>query len=351
VHRRHFNGAGQPGGRATQGAGQHHQARGGQAIEAADGTPLYHLCETNDDCSELGTECLAFGLCENESGQDCSENLACPGALECETDIVSFCPRWESCDAALYAEPIIEITTAVDRGDVIFDSLVFKAQDMDAMHEAGFEALTPTAPALSGALEHARQWAADHTTRRTAVVFATDGTPTLCDPLEIGDIAPIAAAAMTPPGGAPIPTYVIGILDEAGTDDVSRLEAIAEAGGTERAFLVDPTADTAGQFLAALDAIRESALTCEFILPNPETLALDRVNLSFDDGSGAVTQLVQVPSKAACADAPTTGWYYAASNDQGLPTRMEVCAEVCNQFRSSSAGRVDLQIGCQTIVR
>ena len=53
--------------------------------------------------------------------------------------------------------------------------------------------LTPTGPALQGALEHARLWAAESADRQVVTVLATDGFPQgLCAPVEIPDIAAIA---------------------------------------------------------------------------------------------------------------------------------------------------------------
>jgi hypothetical protein len=40
--------------------------------------------------------------------------------------------------------------------------------------------MTSSAPALQGALDHAKQWASGHPDHTTVVVFATDGLPTVC---------------------------------------------------------------------------------------------------------------------------------------------------------------------------
>jgi len=40
--------------------------------------------------------------------------------------------------------------------------------------------MTPTVPALQGAINYAKAYAPQHLDRKTIVVFATDGMPTEC---------------------------------------------------------------------------------------------------------------------------------------------------------------------------
>src|SRR5262249_15221272 len=121
---------------------------------------------------------------------------------------------------------------------------------------------TPTAPALQGAINHAKAWESMHMDHVTVVVFASDGEPSEC--LPFADKSGIGSAS-DPPGtytdplthtaqsiasiaadgaqGTPkILTFVIGV-----GKSVSSLNTIATAGGTTSAFIVDTNAANANQ--------------------------------------------------------------------------------------------------------
>ena len=56
---------------------------------------------------------------------------------------------------------------------------------------------TPTAPAVQGAINHARTSAAGNPGHASVAVLATDGLPTECSPWSIPGIAQLAAAGLT----------------------------------------------------------------------------------------------------------------------------------------------------------
>jgi hypothetical protein len=62
------------------------------------------------------------------------------------------------------------------------------------------------------------------------------GLPTLCDPVEIADVAALAAAGrrLTPA----VSTFVIRVLGPDDTDAPANLNRVASSGGTEKAFIV-----------------------------------------------------------------------------------------------------------------
>src|SRR5439155_17343672 len=92
---------------------------------------------------------------------------------------------------------------------------------------------TPTLPALEGVYRYARQREA-MVNRRLAVALATDGQPNAC----MSSVAAVSAAASTA-AGMGILTFVIGV-----GPSLQNLNAIAMAGGTKMAYLVEnATAD------------------------------------------------------------------------------------------------------------
>ena len=66
------------------------------------------------------------------------------------------------------------------------------------------------APALVGALAHARAHQVANPTHRVAMVLATDGLPASCLPQDGDGMAALVAAASM--GAPPISTYAIGVF-------------------------------------------------------------------------------------------------------------------------------------------
>ena len=108
---------------------------------------------------------------------------------------------------------------------------------------------TPTTPALQGALNYAFGWASANTSHVTIVVLATDGEPTNCNPNDVDSCAGYAAQGLTV--SPVIKTFVVGV-----GSDLSALNAIAMAGGTSSALLVDANAMAGQEFLDDLNMIR-----------------------------------------------------------------------------------------------
>lgn len=200
---------------------------------------------------------------------------------------------------------------------------------------------TPTFPALSGAIQYAKNWKVAHADHTVAVVFATDGDPTECPPEDLGSIAGVAQAGFQ---GAPsVRTYVIGMQGAT----TSWLDAWAAAGGSGTSF----DASDPSKFITALNSIRGQALTCEYLIPTPEagTLDYNRVNVQYLSG-GQTTDLVKVADAASC-DPATPSWYY---DDAAHPQRIEICDPMCTTIKTASqqAGNdaeIDILLGCATI--
>ena len=292
--------------------------------------------------------CVAFGYCENDPEYVCN-NIGGPcglvgGILDLGACLSepSICLNGTQCDASAYAAPAVEIAQLPAAANALVAS-------MDAIEPSGD---TPTGPALEGAHAQARQWAIAHPGHTVVTVLATDGLPTQCTPLAVPEISRLAqqAAAAQPS----IRTFVIGVFGGVGDDALAsaNLGAIARAGGTERAYIVDTGQDVGRQFLDALNAIRGSRLTCEFQIPEAppgDTLDYGQVNVLFTDGATTTPLFFVGSSEAACAG--SGGWYYDADPALRAPTRIVACPSSCAAISASQAASVQIQLGCATIPR
>ncbi len=313
------------------------------------------LCRDSGDCPGTANTnpCVDFGLCSNS---DPARPLACvlgTGTTRCDGDL-GVCENFERtctdatlCDPSGYATPAVEIGLVSERLAAIDSAL--SAQPP--------QGLTPTAPALQGAVNHAREWALTHPDHTVVAVLATDGQPTKCAPQEelavpdeappIQEVLDIAAAALN--DKTPIQTFAIGVFQAGDTSSINNVNAIARAGGTQEAVLIDTDGEVEGQFLEALRAIRTGTLACQFQLPD-SNVALDyfRVNLQFNDGTER-QQLRYVTSESRCATSPN-GWHYDVDPNLNKPSAIQVCPGACDQFKAATAGSINLQLGCETLL-
>jgi hypothetical protein len=236
----------------------------------------------------------------------------------------------DSCDPADYAMPDVEIGALPGNADALRASL--------AAH--GPSTGSPLEPALKGALEHAAAWGAKNTDAIPIVVVVTDGLPYGCGSTVDGAAA-VAATGTTgsvlsglrPSDG--VPTFVIGI---GGSN--ANLDVLAEGGGTDHPYWVDPAGNFSDAFVQALAAVRTShRFPCSYAIPQPDggTLDLGRVNVTYGDIIG------QVPDPAAC-DA-SGGWYYAPAD---APDRIILCPSTCDALGTGAGRDVEVAFGCVT---
>jgi hypothetical protein len=200
---------------------------------------------------------------------------------------------------------------------------------------------TPTRPALEGALAYLDGWATLHPERKSVLVLATDGEPVGCDPNTPQDAADLAASALS--GPSQIRTFVIGV----GSSLVS-LDLVAQAGGTDHAFLVDTGGDVAQEFADALDQIRGQAASCDFIIPDAssgsEPIDPTKVNVSFiPSGTSSPARVPQVSKGDPRNCDRAGGWYY---DDPDAPTMIKLCEATCD---SLSSGSIQVEFGCDTV--
>jgi hypothetical protein len=242
-------------------------------------------------------------------------------------------PGADVCDFAAYGVPAVPIASVLTNAESVSESL--------AAHEPGGE--TPTLPALQGALSHARSWVKANPTHTVAVVLATDGEPNVCG----STIDKVALAAQLDATKAPpIRTFVIGVGEE-----LTSLDAVALAGGTGSAILVDDSSQaTAGQFLAALNTIRSSALPCEYAIPAPSkggAIDYGKVNVVLTPSGGTASVIPQVPNADACDTSPQS-WHYDKAT---FPTKVVFCAGLCAEVKSGGGAGVRVVFGCETQIK
>jgi hypothetical protein len=200
------------------------------------------------------------------------------------------------------------------------------------------DGLTPAAPALRGAIDYAREWAADHRGRATVVVFVSDGFPTMCEGGVLTLASLLSASKAGIEGSPPIRTFAIGL----GADQ--NLHNIARSGGTNQAFLVE-FENIATDFVNALLNITNSKVGCQFDLPEPTgtnvELDKDKVQFVYTPASGEAEEVPRIESAAACDRNPNGGWYY---DNPASPSLISVCPCTCSRLQ---AGTIDLRLGCK----
>ena len=265
-------------------------------------------CITDNDCTNGCGPCGSNGVCQ-----------------------VQFNPDIDSCDAIDYAWAEVPMQPLPGVGGTILSSL--------AMHAPGTN--TPTKPALEGAIMYATNWQNAHPDHVTVVAFATDGEPAVCD-TDINNIYAVAAAGFN--GMPSIKTFVIGVGGA-----FSALDGIALYGGTYAAYHVDLNSMATDQFVDALNAIRNAALPCTYLIPPPPAgMAPDftRVNVVYTPGGGAEQTIPKVADAAHCP-ANGLGWYY---DDERAPTQIILCDGTCALIKGDLMAKVDIVLGCITIV-
>ena len=296
-------------------------------------------CSQNQDCPGTTGPCVPLGTC----GQllCAPAGTACANLQPCASVQVSTCTRG-SCALSMYERAAVPIAALPGNA-----RLLMAAIDAQVLRGG-----TPTGPSLEGALTYAKTFSEQNTEHVTAVVYATDGLPTECAPQDISSISQIAASAYA--ATPSVRTFVVGVFAPSESAAPSNLNAIAAAGGTQTAFMIDTTKSVAQQLIAALNKIRASVLACEFLLPAPldgGELDFDKVNVQVTDIRAAPTPLYYVSDPSQC-DPVNGGWHYDVDpKSGGRPTKIIVCPSTCAVFKQSIGMKVDLRLGCQTRVK
>jgi hypothetical protein len=230
-----------------------------------------------------------------------------------------------SCRVADYTTPAIEIGSMSDGT---------QAQRLiSSLRNTVPSGLTPTAPALQGALNHAKAYTMAHPGRQTMVVFATDGLPTQCDPRGTFDIAQtIAAPAFQ--GTPSIRTFVV-----ASAMGLTALGAISTAGGTGQPVYVTDPKTTSDQIKSAFDRLTRTNFSCSYRIPaGGEAGRTDPglINVTVRVPGMMEKRLPLFRSVMSCGD----GWYY---DNPTRPENIMLCPETCQNIFN---GELHIIIGC-----
>ena len=241
-----------------------------------------------------------------------------------------------SCNPGDYSRPAVEIGQLPQQTGSLLASLGSVAPTGE----------TPTGPAIRGACSYVESWDRDHPGRSAKLLVLTDGVPEApisraqgCDPT-LDDAVGATRDCVARTGTS---VYVLGV-----GPNLSNLNHIAAAGGSGKAFIVDGD-NVADRVFEALNSIRNTALPCGFVIPEPpagETLNFGEVNVVRTDPDGSRHPLYNVPDAAAC-DSTDGGWFYEG---EGTPERITLCDSSCQSVKASSVGgAIEFALGCGTV--
>jgi hypothetical protein len=299
------------------------------------GVGMNYFPQTDGVCVPCDLNCPSLfcvnDCCASQTGASCTnEGGSCPSGGLCDGGQCWTSGGLGTCDAADYANLEVPVAPVSQSAAAITSSMATQTPD----------GLTPTGPALDGAIQAAQTWAAAHPDHITAVVLATDGVPTECTPQDIPSISSMASTAAA--ANPQVLTFVIGI------GDLVALHDIAIAGGTNHAYIVQPGVNTTQQLTDALNAIRGELLSCEFDVPVPDmgTIDYNKVNIEFTPAGGAAQLIGQVPGVGSC-DASGGGWYY---DNPTAPTKIIMCPASCDALKAGNA-TIDIVLGCETVIK
>ncbi len=256
----------------------------------------------------------------------------------------------DDCGVEKYVTPAVPVAPLVDNRQAL----------LQAIDAASPRSLTPTAPAVEGALTYALQVARrpENAEVPTVMILASDGLPTECGPFGPDGVTRInsfkettdtlrrysqpARDAAGNPVEPPIRTYIIGTRELENNAD-----ALAEAGNGQ-AFLVGGGTGDGGtleaKFLDALLSIVVKPLSCEIDVPqtapdNGEAINFDEVRVRFTGASsGITTEFPRTNGPGGCG--VSNAWFYEAANP---PTKIFFCPNACE---SLGAGDLKLELGC-----
>lgn len=236
------------------------------------------------------------------------------------------------CDAVPCSSPMVpgaELTSAAVPADTQEAAL---GAALDALGPGG---MTPSYPALDGALRWARAGQTADDNSLYAVVMVTDGEPTVCN-TNTTDIARLALTAYLEVG---IRTYAIGMEGA----DIAALNKVALAGGTGSAFVVGSGDSVEQDLLEAFRAISGDLARCQFDISNSDYIEpRDATVLYAPSATADPVELELVDGADDCSEG---GWYYDDLRD---PTKAVLCPSTCTTVEANPEARVSIRIGCAT---
>lgn len=235
-----------------------------------------------------------------------------------------------TCDVAEYKEPDVGIASLPQAEKALLDSVLARMPTGE----------TPTGSAIRGACEYVADYRVENPGRNPVILLVTDGEPKA--PLSEEVCAPTlddaVAAAEECFQQKNVRVYVLGV-----GPSLTNLRVIAEAGGTEQAYLAD--LDNAQQVLDAFRAVRYAAqLPCDLKLSEAATLG-DGVNtndstVAYLDIDCEYQAVSKVSNQGACGE--NSGWYF---DDPDAPTTIHLCDVTCGEVKSRGR-QLFYSLGC-----
>lgn len=274
-------------------------------------------------------------MTQNNKWQDASSAFSQfvndPQAAGIKVALSFFPDSGGKCDGSGFSTPVVPMGVLPANADPITSSL--QAHQPGSGSGSG----TPMEGALRGLSIFCSAYAQGNPAEKTVGVLITDGNPNGCDE-DTNDLAGIAAGAFS--GTPSVPIFAIGMEGA----DFGFLDQIAASGGSTKSY--DVSQGGAQAFLAALLEIAGQALPCEFPMPTSQTQTVDptKVNVKYTDQNSAEQLLGQVAGASACVP---NAWYY---DDPKNPTKLILCPDTCTAVRAQASGKIDVVLGCSTVV-
>lgn len=117
-------------------------------------------------------------------------------------------------------------------------------------------------------------------------------------------------------------------------------------------FDMTTTTDFAADFATVLADISGAALGCEFAVPTlvtPETE--NTVNVQITAGGNGAAPVCLARDDTATCDGGAEGWQFTKNPDGSINrSKIALCGSACGQVAADAGARVDVLVGCQTIV-
>ncbi len=236
------------------------------------------------------------------------------------------------CSVAGHADASVDIAMLPDSASALVASL----------EANGPQGGTPTHLAIDGACDYTNDWAQQNPAHKVVILLVTDGIPEYSCEANIGRAVQAAESCYDDGDGREL--YVLGVAAN-NNNSLDQLDGIAEAGGTEQAYLTDSD-DVAGSVLAALNAIRADAvIPCTINVPEPPTgiIEYDLVNVGICDAAGDTLNTYFVADPSNCENG---AWYYKQVGDEQV---VQLCDQTCETVGVSGAA-LTLSVGCATAV-
>jgi hypothetical protein len=272
----------------------------------------------------------------------------------------------DACDEDSYLQPGVAMTS-LPSTEFAAALRAYEEEVGEPLAGGDWRGGTPTHAALLGVASSLSDRRTSEPNAKFAVVLVTDGMPQSCD--EGLEEVQEAAAELFAEG---LPTYVIGIqnpttppeslpedwddwgeCDEgdggdelpcAPPDSLDGLNDVANAGGTERAFLIDTGNPDATQlaFRSAIEAIRDSSLACSLTIPPHPT-----EGMSFDKDKIDVTVTRQGIESRLGYDATCTmpdSWHY---DEEEAPRTIQLCEQTCASLKATTDAKLEVEFLCE----